>query len=232
MSATGACYLHKAIADVTTTHLVFPGGVSAHVFVSWLHPFKEQKLVVVGDGGMAVFDDREPWASKLLFYPHTIGWQSGMPEPEQGDAEPVALEPAEPLRLECQHFLDCIADGGRPRTERRRGCGCCVLDASERSLTTGRVLSLDGVDAEPLCPATPRRGPPPGVQVHPTAVVDDDCVIGAGTRIWHFSHVLSGSRIGADCTLGQNVVVGPDVTIGDRCKIQNNVSVYDGVTLD
>jgi UDP-2-acetamido-3-amino-2,3-dideoxy-glucuronate N-acetyltransferase len=63
-------------------------------------------------------------------------------------------------------------------------------------------------------------------------VVDDDVTIGNGTRIWHFSHVLSGSRIGANCTLGQNVVVGPDVIIGNRCKIQNNVSVYKGVTLE
>ncbi|MBS1838929.1 MAG: N-acetyltransferase, partial [Actinobacteria bacterium] len=53
-----------------------------------------------------------------------------------------------------------------------------------------------------------------------------------GTKVWHFSHVLSGSRIGEDCALGQNVVVGPDVSVGDRCRIQNNVSVYNGVTLE
>jgi UDP-2-acetamido-3-amino-2,3-dideoxy-glucuronate N-acetyltransferase len=68
--------------------------------------------------------------------------------------------------------------------------------------------------------------------VHPTAVVDEPSVIGAGTAIWHFSHVLKGSRIGSNCKIGQNVVIGPDVTIGNRCKIQNNVSVYPGVTLE
>ena len=57
-------------------------------------------------------------------------------------------------------------------------------------------------------------------------------VIGSGTKVWHFAHVLGGSRIGVDCALGQNVVVGPDVTIGDRCRVQNNVSVYEGVTLE
>ncbi len=68
--------------------------------------------------------------------------------------------------------------------------------------------------------------------IHPTAVIDADVSIGSGTRIWHFSHVLSGSRIGSCCVLGQNVMVGPDVVIGNGCKIQNNVSVYRGVTLE
>jgi len=67
---------------------------------------------------------------------------------------------------------------------------------------------------------------------HSTAVVDPGVVIGAGSKIWHFSHVLGGSVIGERCVLGQNVVVGPDVRIGNGCKIQNNVSVYKGVTLE
>lgn len=67
---------------------------------------------------------------------------------------------------------------------------------------------------------------------HPTALIDDGCEIGAGTKIWHFSHIISGSFIGERCSLGQNVVVGPDVSIGADCKIQNNVSVYKGVTLE
>ena len=68
--------------------------------------------------------------------------------------------------------------------------------------------------------------------VHESACVDAPCEIGAGTRIWHFSHVMSGARIGRDCILGQNVYVDADVHIGNRCKIQNNVSVYKGVTLE
>jgi UDP-2-acetamido-3-amino-2,3-dideoxy-glucuronate N-acetyltransferase len=68
--------------------------------------------------------------------------------------------------------------------------------------------------------------------VHPTAIVDESAVIGAGTKIWHFSHVLSGSVLGERCVLGQNVMVGPDVRIGNGCKLQNNVSVYKGVTLE
>lgn len=68
--------------------------------------------------------------------------------------------------------------------------------------------------------------------VHPSAIVDAGAVLGAATRVWHFSHVCSGARIGAACSLGQNVFVGNDVVIGDRVKIQNNVSVYDAVTLE
>lgn len=68
--------------------------------------------------------------------------------------------------------------------------------------------------------------------VHESAYVDDGVEVGKGTKIWHFSHVLKGSRIGANCSIGQNVVIGPDVSVGDNCKIQNNVSLYKGVDLD
>ena len=70
------------------------------------------------------------------------------------------------------------------------------------------------------------------VQIHPSAVIDENVTIGDGTRIWHFSHVLPNSIIGERCNIGQNVVIGPDVTIGNQCKIQNNVSVFKGVTLE
>jgi len=64
---------------------------------------------------------------------------------------------------------------------------------------------------------------------HPTAIVDDGCVIGKGTKIWHFTHVMSGCVIGEQCSFGQNVVVSPDVTLGNNVKVQNNVSIYTGV---
>ncbi len=67
---------------------------------------------------------------------------------------------------------------------------------------------------------------------HPTAVVDDGCEVGKGTKIWHFCHVMPGAKIGEDCSFGQNVFVASDVTIGNGVKIQNNVSVYEGVVLE
>jgi UDP-2-acetamido-3-amino-2,3-dideoxy-glucuronate N-acetyltransferase len=72
----------------------------------------------------------------------------------------------------------------------------------------------------------------PGYFVHESSYVDEPCEIGAGTRIWHFCHVMKNSRIGERCNIGQNVVVSPDVVIGNNVKIQNNVSVYTGVVLE
>lgn len=219
--AVGSMYLHDQVADVTTTHLAFPGGERAHVFVSWLHPFKEQKLVVVGSDGMAVFDDGEPWASKLLLYPHRIQWRDGAPEPVKGIAESVPLREAEPLQDECRHFLECVATGTIPRTDGWEATRVLrVLAAAEQSMVTGTDRA-----------STPERRVTSDVMVHESAYVDGGAEIGAGTKVWHFSHVMAGTTVGRDCSIGQNVVLGPNVRIGDRCKIQNNVSVYEGVTL-
>ncbi|BBB08637.1 acyltransferase [Sphingopyxis sp. EG6] len=71
----------------------------------------------------------------------------------------------------------------------------------------------------------------PKAAIHESAFVDENVSVGEGTRIWHFVHVLPYTKIGARCSLGQNVMAGPHVTIGDNCKIQNNVALYKGVTL-
>lgn len=69
-------------------------------------------------------------------------------------------------------------------------------------------------------------------QAHPSAVIDEGCAIGEGTRIWHFSHIMPGCVIGKNCNIGQNVVISPEVVLGNNVKIQNNVSIYTGVTCD
>jgi UDP-2-acetamido-3-amino-2,3-dideoxy-glucuronate N-acetyltransferase len=185
---------------------------------------------VVGESGMAVFDDGQPWESKLLVYPHRIQWINGRPEPSKAEAEPVVVAPAEPLSHECAHFLDCIANGRQPRTDGEEGLRVlAVLQAAQGSMDKRRSPTL----AEPA--EISKKAPivrHPGVKLHETAVVDEPVEIGEGTRIWHFSHILGGVRIGRDCIIGQNAMVGPDVTIGNRCKIQNNVSLYKGVTLE
>ena len=227
--STGGNYLHRKIADVTTTHMEFPSGLQAHIFVSWLHPFKEQKLVLVGDRKMAVFDDTQPWEDKLLLYPHKIKWQNNMPIPDKGEAERIAVQHNEPLRLECQHFLECVNRGCLPITDGNEGLRVLrVLNASQRS------LDRDGekINLRQFKPEEERVKIQKKYFIHPTTVIDDGTAIGAGTKIWHFSHVLRGSKIGMQCNIGQNVVIGPDVKIGNQCKIQNNVSVYKGVTLE
>lgn len=229
VAATGGNYLHQKIADVTMTHLNFSSGLQAHIFVSWLHPFKEQKLVVVGDQKMAVFDDTRSWPEKLLLYPHEIKWEHNIPVASKAEAERVELAEAEPLRMECTHFLECIAIGKQPRTDGQEALRVLrVLNAAQRSLDNGggKVPIAQHVPGEAGKPFAS------DVYVHETALIDKGVEIGQGTKIWHFSHVLSGSSLGERCNLGQNVVVGPDVTIGDGCKIQNNVSVYKGVTLE
>ena len=239
---TGGNYLHKKIADVTTTHMDFPSGLRAHIFVSWLHPFKEQKLVVVGERKMAVFDDTMPWEDKLLLYPHQINWKNNMPVPTKADPERVEIAQAEPLRQECKHFLDCMANGTKPVTDGQEGLNVLkILNASQDSLNdNGRKITFsEGTDLKSDARTTnlsamgyEQRGKAQGAFVHPTAVIDDNVEIGKETRIWHFSHVLSRSKIGGNCNIGQNVVIGPDVIIGKSCKIQNNVSVFKGVVLE
>lgn len=227
--ATGASYLHQNLADMTTTHLEFASGIKAHVFVSWLHPFKEQKLVVIGDHAMAVFDDTRPWEEKLLLYPHHIRWYQNAPVPDRAEADKVVLTPSEPLRTECRHFLDCAANGERPRTDGREGLAVLsVLNASQLSLDQG------GRRVEPQRPEAGRGGASaaPAWFAHASAVIDEGVSIGEGSKIWHFSHVMGGSRLGKKCNIGQNVVIGPDVTMGNGCKVQNNVSIYKGVTLE
>jgi len=217
----GGNYLHQQIADVTVSLLSFPSGVKAHIFVSWLHPFKEQKLVVVGDRKMAVFDDMEK-TDKLLLYPHSIAWKGQNPIANKADAVPVSLEVNEPLREECLHFVECVQSRKVPRTDGVEGLRVLtVLQQCQEAMKKQRMG--DAHDPPPLSTA---------YFAHKSAFVDKGVEIGEGTSIWHVSHILKGSRIGKQCKIGQNVVVGPNVSVGNGVKIQNNVSVYEGVTLE
>jgi UDP-2-acetamido-3-amino-2,3-dideoxy-glucuronate N-acetyltransferase len=220
--AQGGNYLHPRIADVTVSCLTFPSGVRAHLFVSWLHPYKEQKLVVVGDRAMAVFDDVEP-VNKLTLFSHTIEWRDHMPIPNKANGQVIPIESYEPLRAECETFLHCVRTGAAPYTDGRE-----ALRVLQTLKECQKSLDDRGVAPRPTVP-----GPvSPPYKVHESSCIDRDVEIGAGTAIWHFSHVLHGSRIGRDCRIGQNVVIGPNAIVGDGVKIQNNVSVYEGVELE
>ncbi len=135
VTAMGSSYLQKKIADVTTTHLEFPGGKNAHIYVSWLHPFKEQKLVVIGNKGMAVFDDGKDWSQKISFYAHEIEWSNDLPIPKPAIGENIILKKDEPLRLEAKHFIESVTNRTKPRTDGMEGKKVLhVLDAAERSM--------------------------------------------------------------------------------------------------
>lgn len=222
VSCQGASYLSPGVQDVTVMSLSFPNGVHGHVFVSWLHPFKEQRFVVIGDRQMAVFDDTAPWSEKLVTYGHEVSWQGGrVPEARKAEGVPVELEPAEPLLEECKAFLRAVTGEAGVLTDGASALAVLrVLDAGERSMAAGgqpqRLLVAGGDD----------------VTVHPTAIVEDDVVLGAGTHVWHHAHVMAGARVGKRCSLGKNVFLGRAVRVGDGVKIQTNVSVFEGVELE
>jgi UDP-2-acetamido-3-amino-2,3-dideoxy-glucuronate N-acetyltransferase len=141
----------------------------------------------------------------------------------KADAEPVALETEEPLRNECRHFLDCMVSRRSPLTDGREGLRVLrVLNACQKSLEVHRAVS---VASQP----EPSKRP---YFVHPTAIVDEPCEIGADTKIWHFSHVLKGAKIGERCIFGQNCQIAENVVIGNGVKVQNNVSIYTGTLVE
>lgn len=222
--AFGGDYLNKGVYDTTLTTMEFPNGVKSHIFVSWLHPYKEQKLIVVGSEAMAVFDDMSK--EKLFLYPHKIEWKEGkIPVAQKAEYQVVSIDKAEPLKEELKHFIDCARNRKRPLTDGHEGLRVLkILQSAEDSLK-GKFSSI-------AHPSKTLESPSPSYFVHESAYVDEDVQIGSGTKIWHFSHVLKGSKIGHDCIIGQNIAIGPDVIIGDRCKIQNNVSLYKGVIIE
>jgi predicted dehydrogenase len=135
-AAQAAVVVTPGVADWATCHMAFPSGLRAHVAVSWLHPFKEQRLVVVGDAATAVFEDSAPdWTKRLALYHHGIDRSGPAPVPVKAEAEYIVVPRGEPLRDECAHFLACIADGVTPRTDGVEALMTLrVLDAAEALL--------------------------------------------------------------------------------------------------
>ena len=139
VAVTGGAYLQPRIADVTVTNIEFPTGVRAHIFVSWLHPYKEQRLVVVGSKRMAVFDDVLK-DGKLVVYDQGVEFVNGEPVTRRNDGIAEVLDLAEPLRLQCLQFLECIETRRRPLTDGESGLRVLrVLDAAGRSLASGGI---------------------------------------------------------------------------------------------
>jgi UDP-2-acetamido-3-amino-2,3-dideoxy-glucuronate N-acetyltransferase len=214
-------YINRDIADITLSQFSFASGARAHILVSWLHPVKEQRVIVIGTKKMAVFDDMA--TNKLVLYPHRVEWKDRVPSAVKADGESVPLDREEPLRNECKHFLDCLASRKKPLTDGREGLNVLrVLSACQAGMESQRAVSLSA-QKEP--PAKPYFS-------HPTAVIDQPCEIGAGTKIWHFSHILKGAKIGRNCILGQNCHVAENVLIGNNVKIQNNISIYTGTVVE
>jgi UDP-2-acetamido-3-amino-2,3-dideoxy-glucuronate N-acetyltransferase len=153
-------------------------------------------------------------------YPHRIDWINRVPVACKAAHEVVPCVSEEPLKLECGQFLSSMKTRKDPLTDGEEGLRVLkILAAFQESLNGNGETVMLGNAEKPYF-------------VHPSSYVDEGAVIGDKTTVWHFSHILKGSRIGSGCRIGQNVVIGPHVTVGSGCKIQNNVSIYEGVTLE
>ncbi len=221
----GGAFVQPHIHDSTMTVLTYPGNIVGHVFVSWLHPFKEHRLVVSGSKGMLSFEDSSE-AKDILFYEKGIDWVAGAPIKRDGPTEVIHYDKAMPLTEELRYFVEHL--DGTP-VETANGDNAAevleILEKATESLLSGSAKKLGR-------PCT--GGSPPDAEffVHASSYVDDGVSVGKGTKIWHFSHVQSGTTIGERVSIGQNVNVGNNVKIGSHVKIQNNVSVYEGVEIE
>ncbi|HPP66385.1 MAG TPA: Gfo/Idh/MocA family oxidoreductase [bacterium] len=131
----GGVFLPHKVEDVTLTFFSFPNNIKAHIFVSWLNPFKEQKFVVIGNKKMAVFDDTEK-EKKLVFYHHKIKWNNNAaPTIEKAEAEIVEIKKDEPLKKEALHFIECIKKRKKPYTDGKEALNVLkVLEQAEKCL--------------------------------------------------------------------------------------------------
>lgn len=211
VESTGTAFITEGIHDIVTTTMKFSNGLKAHLFSSWVHPYKEQKIVVVGTKGMAVLDDMKSLNEKLSVTREIIELSpNNIPIAKEGKTHYVELPNAEPLQEECIHFLDCCFKRQNPTTDGYEGVRVLeVLEACQNQLQL--------------------KNPLLNYFAHETAIVENGANIGENTKIWHFSNIKSGSNIGRNCNLGQNVVVFSDAHLGSNCKVQNNVSIFSGV---
>ena len=219
VSSEGDALLNPALEDIAEIHMAFKNGVKAHVHVSWLHPFKETSIVIIGETGMLVFDDMQAWEKKVQLHPHQVKLINNVSQVEKGEVIYYPIEAMEPLKQECLHFIQCIQTNQTPKTDGAEGTRVVqVLDAAQRSLKTSERIQLDCVNSP--------------YYKHETAFVDEGCRIGGSSQIWRFSHLMTGTVIGDDCIIGEHVIIEPNVTVGNRCKIQDNVKLHKGVTLE
>lgn len=135
VSACGGAYITKGIADTTMSNLRFSDNSRAHIFVSWLHPYKEQRLVVIGDKKMAIFNDVNSFGKKLQLYPQNVEFDGSIPILKKEETEYIEHADTEPLREECAHFLNCIKTRNTPLTNGKSGIEVLkVLHACQKSI--------------------------------------------------------------------------------------------------
>jgi len=234
----GGVFLQPHNHDSSMTILTYPDNIVGHIFVSWLHPFKEHRMVVIGSKGMFSYEDSSD-DKNILFYEKGIDWIQGEPIKRDGPTEVIPYEKKMPLTEELKYFAAHTNGDPVKTADAQNGVEVLeILEKATESLLTGTEPKLKDFSSSALPDhkmsfrRKPESRETDSCFVHSTSEIDKNVTIGEKTKIWHFSHILSGSRIGENCNIGQNVVIGPDVSIGNNCKVQNNVSIYKGVTLE
>lgn len=214
VQCNGKDHVTKGIHDATNSFLYFKD-VYVNINVNWLNPYKEQKMSIIGEKGMILFDDMEK-ENKLTYFPEYINFSESKPIPikNNGITIKVSLEKS-PLLKECEHFIECCKTRNNPVTDGEEGVRVLkVLNCLQQSLEEKKEVMINE-RKNYFC--------------HETAIVDEGATIGEGTKIWHYSHICSQAVIGKNCNIGQNVFIADNAVIGDNCKVQNNVSIYSGV---
>ena len=212
---SGKDIITKGVMDITNSILKYDDSYVS-INVNWLCPYKEQKMSIIGDKGMILFDDTHP-TEKLKLFREYLDFNGKFPIPVKDKFEVIDLDTNKsPLLIECEHFRDCILNKTKPITDGEEGLRVLhVLNKLQESLDCGTEKIINKLS--------------PTYFVHETAYVDDGAEIGDGTKIWHFSHICKGAKIGKNCNIGQNVFIADGAVLGDNCKVQNNVSIYAGV---
>jgi predicted dehydrogenase len=143
VSTNAISILQKNIADTATIHLQFKSGLKSHISVSWLHPYKEHKLVIVGQSAMLVFDDTKPWHEKLAIYPHEVMSSKNLINLQNSNVQYIRVLEEEPLKKECQHFLDVVEKDTKPLTDGSEGLRVLkVLSAASHSQIKNERVKL------------------------------------------------------------------------------------------
>jgi predicted dehydrogenase len=143
VSTNATSILQKNIPDTAIIHLEFKSGLKSHISVSWLHPYKEHKLVIIGQSAMLVFDDTKPWHEKLALYPFKIVSSKNLVNLQNSNVQYVKVLEEEPLKNECQHFLDVVEKDIQPLTDGAEGVRVLkVLSAASQSQNKAQILKI------------------------------------------------------------------------------------------
>ncbi|MFT5171736.1 MAG: UDP-2-acetamido-3-amino-2,3-dideoxy-glucuronate N-acetyltransferase [Candidatus Marinamargulisbacteria bacterium] len=222
ISSNGGAFLQPHIHDTSMTVLYYPENIVGHIFVSWLHPFKEHRFVLIGTKGMLMYEDSSP-NKELRFYQKGVDFINGEPIKRDGPTEVISYAETQPLEEEMKFFVEAIKNNQPDNIiDGNKGVEVLkILESADRSIQNyGAPQQLQ----------LKRDNAP--YYAHPTAIIAPTASIADDTKIWQYSSVQPGASLGKSCRIGQNVNIGPNVIVGNFCKIQNNVSVYEGVELE